>query len=272
MVDQVHAVLREQILTGALPRGSRLPQETIAAELGVSRTPLREALRRLAGEGLVTLQPNHGATVSGVDFNDMNAAWVARLAIEPFAARLAAERRDAGELERMAAAIAEQRAALHPADALDSNREFHLALVAASGNDHLDPLCRAAVGHRVSASRSTPLRPASRTASKRGPASTSTSSRRSPAATPTWQSSSPAPICSATHRWSTRTRRDAESGRPSSQIAVSGGAGVKSRFSSSGATPWCSAACWAAFLTLSGRTSFTTANHTSAITTTASAQ
>ena len=137
MVDQVHAVLREQILTGALPRGSRLPQETIAAELGVSRTPLREALRRLAGEGLVTLQPNHGATVSGVDFNDMNAAWVARLAIEPFAARLAAERRDAGELERMATAIAEQRAALHPADALDSNREFHLALVAASGNDHL---------------------------------------------------------------------------------------------------------------------------------------
>lgn len=137
MVDQVHAVLREQILTGALPRGSRLPQETIAAELGVSRTPLREALRRLAGEGLVTLQPNHGATVSGVDFNDMNAAWVARFAIEPFAARLAAERRDAEELERMATAIAEQRAALHPADALDSNREFHLALVAASGNDHL---------------------------------------------------------------------------------------------------------------------------------------
>ena len=43
----------------------------------------------------------------------------------------------------------------------------------------------------------------------------------------------------------------------STQIAVSGGAGVKSRFSSSGATPWCSAACWAAFLTLSGRTSFT---------------
>ena len=138
MVDQVHAVLREQILTGALPRGSRLPQETIAAELGVSRTPLREALRRLASEGLVTLQPNHGATVSGVDFNDMNAAWVARLAIEPFAARLAAERRDPDELERMATAIARAaRGVCDPADGLDANREFHLALVAASGNDHL---------------------------------------------------------------------------------------------------------------------------------------
>ena len=130
-------MLREQILTGALPRGARLPQETIAAELGVSRTPLREALRRLASEGLVTLQPNHGATVSGVDFNDMNAAWVARLAIEPFAARLAAERREPAELQRMQTAIDEQRSALNPADGLDANREFHLALVAASGNNHL---------------------------------------------------------------------------------------------------------------------------------------
>ncbi len=130
-------MLREQILTGALPRGARLPQETIAAELGVSRTPLREALRRLASEGLVTLQPNHGATVSGVDFNDMNAAWVARIAIEPFAARLAAERRDADELDRMRTAITEQRAAANHAEGLESNREFHLALVAASGNSHL---------------------------------------------------------------------------------------------------------------------------------------
>ncbi len=137
MVDQVHAILREQILTGVLPRGARLPQETIAAELGVSRTPLREALRRLASEGLVTLQPNHGATVSGVDFNDMSAAWVARLAIEPFAARLAAERQDPAELDRMRTAIAEQRSAATQADGLESNREFHLALVAASGNNHL---------------------------------------------------------------------------------------------------------------------------------------
>ena len=67
VVDQVHAALREQILSGELERGSRLPQETLAAELGVSRTPLREALRRLAGEGLVTLQPNHGATVAQVE-------------------------------------------------------------------------------------------------------------------------------------------------------------------------------------------------------------
>ena len=92
VVDQVHAALRVQILSGELPRGARLPQETLAAELGVSRTPLREALRRLAGEGLVMLQPNHGATVADLDFGDMRNAWTARLVIEPAAARLAAGR------------------------------------------------------------------------------------------------------------------------------------------------------------------------------------
>ena len=137
VVDQVHAALREQILSGELERGSRLPQETLATEFGVSRTPLREALRRLAAEGLVTLQPNYGATVSQLDFGDMRDAWTARLVIEPPAARMGAERRPEPELDRMQAAIDHQRAVGDPAASLDANRDFHLALVAASGNPHL---------------------------------------------------------------------------------------------------------------------------------------
>lgn len=137
VVDQVHAALREQILSGELERGARLPQETLAAELGVSRTPLREALRRLAGEGLVTLQPNHGATVADLDFGDMRDAWTARLVIEPAAARLAAGRRSQPELDRMREAIDTQGAATDPIGGLDANRDFHLALVAAAGNPHL---------------------------------------------------------------------------------------------------------------------------------------
>jgi DNA-binding GntR family transcriptional regulator len=138
VVDQVHAALREQILSGELERGSRLPQEMIAAELGVSRTPLREALRRLAGEGLVTLLPNHGATVADLDFGDMSDAWTARLVIEPPAARLASSRRRPAEVARMRAAIVAQRRSSDAISAsLDANREFHLALVAASGNPHL---------------------------------------------------------------------------------------------------------------------------------------
>jgi DNA-binding GntR family transcriptional regulator len=137
VVDQVHAALREQILSGELERGSRRPPETLAAELGVSRTPLREPLPGLAGEGLVTLQPNYGATVAQLDLGDMRDAWTARLVIEPPAARMGAGRRPEAELERMQAAIDAQRSGADPVASLDANREFHLALVAASGNPHL---------------------------------------------------------------------------------------------------------------------------------------
>src|SRR3954466_15174945 len=109
VVDQVYAAVRARILSGELPRGSRLRQASLADELGVSRTPLREALRRLASEGLVELSPNRGATVSQLDFGDMRHAWAARLALEPGAARLAAERRDEDAVRRMRDAVAAQR-------------------------------------------------------------------------------------------------------------------------------------------------------------------
>ena len=78
VVDRVYEELRERIASGALPRGSRLRQEALAAELGVSRTPLREALRRLASEGVVVLEPNRGARVADLSRDDMLAAYEAR--------------------------------------------------------------------------------------------------------------------------------------------------------------------------------------------------
>ena len=91
VVDQVYDVVRSRILSGDLPRGSRLPQTSLAEELGVSRTPLREALRRLSTEGLVELEANRGATVAEHGLTDQLHAWGARLVLEPPAARLAAE-------------------------------------------------------------------------------------------------------------------------------------------------------------------------------------
>jgi DNA-binding GntR family transcriptional regulator len=138
VADRVCDVLRERILTGELMRGQRLLQESLAAELGVSRTPLREALRRLAAEGLVTLEPNHGAAVADQDFRDLRDSWDARRVIEPGAARLAAELRSAAAIDRMRAAIDHQRSAGDDlAVSMAANREFHVALVAASGNAHL---------------------------------------------------------------------------------------------------------------------------------------
>jgi DNA-binding GntR family transcriptional regulator len=138
VVDHVYSALRERILSGDLPRASKLRQVSLAEEMGVSRTPLREALRRLAAEGLVDFSPNRGATVSELDFGDMRHAWAARVALEPGAARLAAERRDPDGIAAMRDAIADQRSAAgERGQSFSANRAFHLALAAASGNPHL---------------------------------------------------------------------------------------------------------------------------------------
>ena len=137
MVEQTCAILRERIRTGELPPGTRLRQEVLAEELGVSRTPLREAMRLLAADGLVELEPNRGAVVATLSRQAQVSFWEARLALEPAAARLGAERRDADALRDMAAAIAEQRAATADAG-FAANRAFHLALVRSAGNAHLD--------------------------------------------------------------------------------------------------------------------------------------
>jgi DNA-binding GntR family transcriptional regulator len=138
VVDQVHEELLQRIVAGELPPGSRLRQEALAEELGVSRTPLREALARLVSEGLVELEPNRGATVARRDFGDMEQAWRARLVVEPGAARLAAEGRDPAMLERMREIVRRQRDVADDLTAsFELNRDFHLALVNAAGNPHL---------------------------------------------------------------------------------------------------------------------------------------
>lgn len=138
VVDQVYDAIRDRITSGSLPRGARVHQEDLAEELGVSRTPVREALRRLAAEGLVEMRTNRGARVADIDQGGMRGAYDARLVVEPGAARLAAGRRLPEPLARMRAAVAAQRRSLRSVErSFDANREFHLALVAASGNDYL---------------------------------------------------------------------------------------------------------------------------------------
>jgi DNA-binding GntR family transcriptional regulator len=142
VVDQVYAAVRSRILSGELEGGSRLRQNSLAEELGVSRTPLREALRRLSTEGLVELEPNRGASVARLDLDDMLHAWQARLTLEPAAARLAADVREPEALARMRTSIDRQRTPVDVDTSFAVNREFHLALVAAAGNPHLSQFAR----------------------------------------------------------------------------------------------------------------------------------
>lgn len=138
VVDQVYLAIRERISNGSLPRGGRVHQEDLAEELGVSRTPVREALRRLAAEGLVEMKTNRGARVADIDQEGMRTAYEARLVVEPGAARLAAQRGLREPLARMRAAVAAQRRGVRSVQrSFDANREFHVALVAACGNKFL---------------------------------------------------------------------------------------------------------------------------------------
>jgi DNA-binding GntR family transcriptional regulator len=138
VVDQVYAAIRTRIVQGVLARGARIHQEDLAEELGVSRTPVREALRRLAAEGLVEMRTNRGARVADIGVGEMRDAYEARLVIEPGAARLAGAHRPPAPLSRMRAALAAQRAAIpNVRRSFEANREFHIALVQASANEFL---------------------------------------------------------------------------------------------------------------------------------------
>jgi DNA-binding GntR family transcriptional regulator len=139
VVDQAYIAIRDRIDDGRLTRGTRLHQEDLAAELGVSRTPVREALRRLAAEGRVELLTNRGARVADIDPQSMPEPYEARLVIEPGAAALAARRGlSAQQLRALRAAIAAHRAAAGDIQrSFAANRDFHLGLVAASGNQLL---------------------------------------------------------------------------------------------------------------------------------------
>jgi DNA-binding GntR family transcriptional regulator len=137
VADRVYAALRERILAGDIPHSARLHQEQLSEELGVSRTPLREALGRLAADGLVELLPQRGARVADISREDMEAAYSARLALEPAAAGLAAKRRSPDALAEMRQAIADHRRAGDLQAAFAANRAFHLAVVRGAENPFL---------------------------------------------------------------------------------------------------------------------------------------
>lgn len=103
----VFETLREAIIQGRLKPCERLMEIQLAEEMGVSRTPVREAIRKLELEGFVVMVPRKGAYVAGVSVKDIVDVFEIRAALEALAARLAAERATADELEEMERAVHE---------------------------------------------------------------------------------------------------------------------------------------------------------------------
>jgi DNA-binding GntR family transcriptional regulator len=150
LADRVYRRIRRLILTGELEPGEPLRQEALAESLGTSRTPLREALNRLATEGLIEFRPHRSAVVATFAQRDIEADYEARLLVEPTAARLAAERSPRETKRALEAALAAQREAGSDLDRqFAANRDFHLALVAGAGNPHLTRLVESLWGGRI---------------------------------------------------------------------------------------------------------------------------
>ena len=95
LAEQVYQHLRQQILDNAFPPNAALPEKALASQLNVSRVPVREALHRLAADGLVTLAPRHGAFVSSLSPQQFLDAYRVREALEDLAIRLALPQSDA---------------------------------------------------------------------------------------------------------------------------------------------------------------------------------
>ncbi|HZU40316.1 MAG TPA: GntR family transcriptional regulator [Solirubrobacteraceae bacterium] len=129
--------IRALILGGEMSPGARLSQLDLAERLGVSRTPVREALRRLAGEGLVDALPQRGFRVADLGLEAVMRRLEVRLLLEPGIARLAAERAVPEDVERLAEAI-ELEAAARDSDTMhDASRMFHMGLARATHNEEL---------------------------------------------------------------------------------------------------------------------------------------
>lgn len=132
--EAVLDAVKHAILTGRLTPGQPLIETELAAQLGVSKTPVREALKTLAGAGLVTMSPYKGASVRMVDDALAHSVYDIRVLLEPEAVRRAVVRAE-GSWERAEAALVEAERATDRADRQQANREFHRALYIGCGND-----------------------------------------------------------------------------------------------------------------------------------------
>lgn len=137
LADIATEQLRHEILAGSLSPGAPLHLQPIAERLGMSITPVREALRRLAAEGFVEIENSRAARVALIDLRDLEDVYSMRILIEVDATRRAVSRLDEAGFARIEAALAEYRSASE-AEYVEAAREahqaFHFAIYEASGS------------------------------------------------------------------------------------------------------------------------------------------
>jgi len=148
--ERVHFHLRDEILANRLPPGTVLGEVALSESLGVSRGPIREALGRLAAEGLVTVRPRRGAVVSALSAEEFLEAYQVREALETQAIRLAVPRLSAEDVTRLERLVERQSECVSRSDVdrfFQHNAAFHELFVDASGNRTLAEMYRQLMAH-----------------------------------------------------------------------------------------------------------------------------
>ncbi|MBR0644548.1 GntR family transcriptional regulator [Plastoroseomonas hellenica] len=136
--QEAYARMRDQIRDGSLAPGIRLTETDLAARLGVSRTPIRQAIARLEAEGLVTHEPRRGLTVTRPDHQQVVELYVMREVLEGAAARLAAQHASETEIAAMTELVAKEPQYFTDARALaETNQRLHGLLYLAAHNRYL---------------------------------------------------------------------------------------------------------------------------------------
>ena len=135
--DEITVELRKNIYDGALSSGVALKQEELAERFGVSRIPIREALKRLEVEGLVRHEPNKGSVVASHSISDVIEMLDIRIGLETRALRLAIPHMNKKHLDRCEAILKRYDATSKPSSWSALNLEFHLTLYSVAGKPRL---------------------------------------------------------------------------------------------------------------------------------------
>lgn len=135
--DEAYRHLIDEIRRGELLPGARLRETDLAMRLGISRTPVREAIRQLEADGLVVHLPRQGATIRSLDYAEIAELYEMRAVLEGTAARLAARSASETEIAELSALNEEFAAAANGEASYELNRQFHLMLLNAAKNRFL---------------------------------------------------------------------------------------------------------------------------------------
>lgn len=138
--DVIFETLRKAIVSGDIKPGERLMEVSLANQMGVSRTPVREAIRRLEAEGLVTMTPRKGTHVSELSVKDIMDVLEVRTVLDKLATELAAKRMQPAQLKALETVHKQYIACVEKENmegAIKKDVEFHDMIYAASGNPRL---------------------------------------------------------------------------------------------------------------------------------------